>query len=125
MKIKPSHYLVILAVVAIIVAGWLAISFSDKYQPDTSFENIIDLRHTCESKIMTMGKRAKNAQKLFTTLFSRPVQTIKSVSEILDTSHVTAANIIRDFRKMDILDEITGFKKNRLFVFKKYLGFFE
>jgi Fic family protein len=90
-----------------------------------TFEKIIALRHKCEVKIMRMGKKAKNAQELLRILFSLPVQTIKGVYEQLSITHVTAASLINDFRRMDMLTETTGFKKNRLFVFKEYLDLFE
>jgi Fic family protein len=89
-----------------------------------TFEKIIDLRQKCEGNIMTLGKRAKRAQDLLLTLFSMPVQTIKGVSKRLGITHVTASHFIKDFQRMEILTEITGFKKNRLFVFKEYLDLF-
>jgi Fic family protein len=90
-----------------------------------TFEKIIDLRQRCEGKIMTLGKRVKKAQDLLLTLFTLPVQTIKSVSKKLGITHVTAGNFIKDFQRMDILTELTGFKKNRLFIFKEYLDLFK
>ncbi len=89
-----------------------------------TFEKIIALRHECESKIMTLGKKAKTGQELLKLLFSKPIVTSKAIAEQLNIARQTANTLLRDFQKLGILTEMTGYKRNRLFVFYEYLDFF-
>lgn len=90
-----------------------------------TFEKIITLRHKCETDILTLGKRAKAGQRLLALLYSQPIISSKLICQSLNITHPAANQLIKDFQKIDILQEITGFKRNRLFVFKEYLELFE
>lgn len=90
-----------------------------------TFEKIITLRHKCETDILTLGKRAKAGQRLLALLYSQPIISSKLICQSLNITHPAANQLIKDFQKIGILQEITGFKRNRLFVFKEYLELFE
>lgn len=90
-----------------------------------TFEKIIAIRHKCEADILTLGKRAKTGQRLLAFLYSQPIVSSKGICRALNITHPAANQIIKDFQKIGILKEITGFKRNRLFVFSEYLGLFE
>ncbi len=89
-----------------------------------TFEGIIALRHSCESQIVTLGRRTKIGQELLKLLYSEPITNSKSVSRKLNLTHPTVNRLIADFQRMGILREMTGFKKNRLFAFHEYLALF-
>ncbi|MBZ0156241.1 MAG: Fic family protein [Alphaproteobacteria bacterium] len=89
-----------------------------------TFEGIIALRHKCETEILTLGKRAKTGQQLLKMLYSRPIITARIVGQLLNITHPAANQLLKDFQKVGILQEITGFKRNRLFAFKAYLNLF-
>lgn len=89
-----------------------------------TFEKIIALRHNCEAEIMTLGRKAKTGQRLLRFLYSEPIMSSKLIGQRLDISHPAANQLIKDFQDIGILKEITGFKRNRLFVFTEYLGLF-
>jgi len=89
-----------------------------------TFEGIIALRQKIEAEILTIGKRAKAGQQLLKMLYSQPIVTAKIVCQLLDITHPAANQLLKDFQKMGILQEITGFRRNRLFVFKEYLDLF-
>jgi Fic family protein len=91
----------------------------------TGFEKIIALRKKSETAIMTLGRRAKAGQRLLRFLYSEPIMTARMVKERLGVTHPAANQLINDLRRIGILQEITGFKRNRLFVFKEYLELFE
>lgn len=90
-----------------------------------TFESIIALRHKCESEIMTLGRRAKIGQHLLRFLYSEPIMSAKIIGQRLNITHPAVNQLIKDFLRIGILKEITGFKRNRLFVFKEYLELFE
>lgn len=90
-----------------------------------TFEKIIALRNRCESAMITLGRRAKIGQKLLRCLYSEPIMSAKKIGERLQITHPSVNQLIKDFQKIGILKEITGFKRNRLFVFKEYLDLFK
>lgn len=90
-----------------------------------TFERIIELRRTCEERILQFGKRAAKAQELLKYLYSQPVMNANDIANKLRITHQSASSLIRAFEGVDILKEITGRKKDRLFVFSEYLRLFD
>lgn len=89
-----------------------------------TFEKIIELRERAENKILTLGKRAKNGQRLLQLLYSNPTVNSKMVGKRLELEHPTVNALMNDFQKIGILKEMTGFKRNRLFSFAEYIKLF-
>ena len=89
-----------------------------------TFEKIIALRSRLEEKLLTLGRRAKNGQRLLKFLYSQPTVSSKLVCKALDLEHPTVNQLFVGFQKIGILKELTGFKRNRLFSFKEYLSLF-
>lgn len=91
----------------------------------STFEKIIALRHDSEQKIMSLGKRAKVGQELLKQLYSQPILNTKQIAERLNITPPSASTLVKQFEEIDLLKEVTGFKRNRLFQFTKYLRLFE
>ena len=91
----------------------------------TTFEKIIMLRDRCEADILSLGKRAKHEKRLLRILYSEPIADASIIGEKLNLKHPTVYQLINDFQNLGILKEITGFKRNRFFIFKEYLDLFE
>jgi Fic family protein len=89
-----------------------------------TFQEILALRNEVEEKIMCMGRRAKNGQRLLKTLYRRPVINTAAVSKELGISQVSADQLVKSFVNAGILKELTGFKRNRLFQFSRYFNLF-
>jgi len=89
-----------------------------------TFEGIVTLRQRCEEQILQLGKRATKGQALLRELYSQPVMSANDIANRLGITHQSASSLIRSFEEMGILREITGRKKDRLFVFSEYLGLF-
>lgn len=91
-----------------------------------TFTKIIALRDKLEKDtIVSLGKRLPNAKALLTYLYSKPVVTVSDVMTNLDVTKQTANALIKDFHNLGILNEQTGYKRNRIFVFEEYLRLFE
>ncbi|SDZ76056.1 Fic family protein [Psychroflexus halocasei] len=90
-----------------------------------TFDEILKLKQNSEFNIQTLGSRANNAQKILQYLLTRPVIDAKKVEEVAQVSNRTAYNLISDLEELGILEEITGSKRGKLYVFKKYLNLFE
>lgn len=72
-------------------------------------------------KIPTLGREVKNGQKFLDFVFKRPVVNANLVSEHIGLSPKASNDLLRDFVKLGILKEVTGYKRNRMFVFAEYL----
>lgn len=90
-----------------------------------AFENIINLRRECEQKIILMGKRAGAGQRLLQSLYSQPITTPNLISANLEITHQSASSLAKRFEEAEILREVTGYRRNRLFVFSKYFEIFQ
>jgi Fic family protein len=90
-----------------------------------TFKRIIDIRLRYEEKIMTLGSRTKNAQKLLLYMFSRPIVNTKTASKELNISFNSANRLIKSLVELGLLTETTGFSRNRFFVLKEYLDLFK
>lgn len=89
-----------------------------------TFRNIITLKEKVENRIAQLGKRQANAKSLLRHLFANPVVDVKQTAELLQIDFSTAKRLIDAFVQHEILTEITGYKRNRLFVFNAYLKLF-
>ena len=69
-------------------------------------------------------RRQAKAQMLMQILYAQPVIDIKRVSSLTGTATNTAISLVRDFVKYGILEEITGQRRNRLFIFRNYISLF-
>jgi Fic family protein len=90
-----------------------------------TFENIISLRQWSEQQVLQMGRRAKPGQALLRLLFSQPILNANQIADTLRITHQSASTLVRGFEDAGILEEITGFRRNRLFCFTEYLRLFE
>jgi Fic family protein len=89
-----------------------------------TFKNIIKLRSKVEQKIISLGKKQALAQEFLQHLYSNPSVDSSDVAKVLQVSPSTALRLIEDFIKLKILVEITGLKRNRVFVFEDYIKLF-
>jgi len=90
-----------------------------------TFKNIIDLRLRYEQKILSLGVRAKNAQKLINYMFSRPIVSSKSVQKNVKIGLNTSNRLLKSLIDLQILEEVTGYSRNRLYVLRDYLNLFQ
>jgi cell filamentation protein, protein adenylyltransferase len=90
------------------------------------FKAILELKEQIEREVMPKfhSRRQSNAQSLIRSLYQRPVVNIKVVKSLLNVQANTASSLINDFEKSGILREMTGYKRNRTFVFSEYMRLF-
>lgn len=86
---------------------------------------ILDYKHRVErEQIPTLGRRIPSAQKLFFTLFSKPVLHPREIETLVGLSPKAANDLLRLFVELGILKEVTGYQRNRVFVFHDYIEMF-
>jgi cell filamentation protein, protein adenylyltransferase len=91
----------------------------------TTLKKIIDLKARIEKeRILLLGKRAKQGLEFLHKLFIKPMVTIKDVRAMTGLSPKAANDMVRVFIEQKILVEITGYQRNRMFVFDEYMRMF-
>ncbi len=90
----------------------------------TTFDNILKLQKQVEQKIQTLRSRTANAQKVLNQLYQRPVINAAEIVELTALSSTSAYKLITDLEQLEILKEVTGSKRGRMYIFNEYLQLF-
>lgn len=90
------------------------------------FRSVLDLKQGIESTVLPRlsSRKQDNAQALMRHLYARPVVDVKWVAQTTGAATNTAATLIADLVSFGVLTEITGQRRNRLFVFQDYIELF-
>lgn len=90
------------------------------------FKNIIVLRREIETKkLPKLGSKIEKGYLFLNHLYQKPIIEAKEISEILKISQSTANRLINQFIELEIVTELTGYKRNRKFIFTKYFEIFK
>ncbi len=90
------------------------------------FRAILTIKERVEREVFPRfsQRRQANAQQLMQHLYGRPVIDVKSAAGLLSTTPNTATSLINDMVEHGVLLEVTGQRRNRLFLFKDYIELF-
>ena len=86
-----------------------------------TFQKILALKMEMDREILDFGKKAHNAGKLIEFLYQKPIVSVSEVIKVLEVSKQTANVLIKEFETRGILIEVTGYKRNKNYAFKRYL----
>ncbi len=88
------------------------------------FRQILSLRTEVEHSILSMGKRAPAARRALNLLYRKPIISASDLEQTLQVSTPTANALIKALIEQEILVEITGQQRGRLYSFDRYLNLF-
>jgi Fic family protein len=90
-----------------------------------TLSSVLELKARLEANLTVhFGKRAHNGGILLQHLFRKPVIHVNQVKELTQSTYKTANDLVNDFVTAGILVEMTGNRRNRVFVFDEYLKLF-
>ncbi|MGC3979017.1 MAG: Fic family protein [Paludibacteraceae bacterium] len=89
-----------------------------------TFDKILQLQKETDLKIQKLGSRAANAQKIMNFLYQKPMINADMVSKVAEISMPSAYTLITELEKLEILKEVTGDQRRRMYVFQKYIEIF-
>ena len=89
-----------------------------------TFDGILQLQKILEEKLKTLGNRSINARKVVDYLYTQPIIEISKVEELIQKSSVTGYKLLSDLERLEIIKEISGAKRDKLYVFKDYIDLF-
>lgn len=90
----------------------------------STFDDILQLQKQNDIKIQSIGSRAANAQKITNYLYQKPMINAEKVSKISGLSMPSSYKLIETMEKIEILKEVTGGQRGRMYVFEDYLKLF-
>jgi Fic family protein len=94
-------------------------------QSVNTFKEILKLKEEIEGqRLLKLGKKLPKAHALIRELYRKPVMNIREVEKRLQVSAPTANAIVKALQEEGVLTELTGFKRNRIFVFEDYMKLF-
>lgn len=90
----------------------------------STFQKILLLRNDVEQEISNLGRRTPNARLALTLLYRKPVITVSELEKATKLSTPTANALVKDFQRLNILKELSGTQRYRVFAFERYLNLF-
>ncbi len=95
-------------------------------QASDALGRILQLKVSTEKTISeNFGRRAPSAYLLLNHLFKEPVISVDAAVKVMKTTYRPANALVAMLQQHNILEEITGQTRNRLFVFAPYLRIFD
>lgn len=89
-----------------------------------TFDAVLKLKKDIEEKIQNANSRNKHLLNIMEFLYQKPVINASKIVEITSVSQPTAYKILDEMVKMDIINEITGGKRGKVYVFDAYVKLF-
>ncbi|PQJ68860.1 Fic family protein [Polaribacter butkevichii] len=90
-----------------------------------TFDSILKLQKEVEIKLQTLGSRSHNAQLILNHLFQKPIIDAQKVKELTSLSSPSVYKLIDELEKLEILTEITGAKRGKIYSFREYTRLFK
>lgn len=88
------------------------------------FKNVVSLVEKYKSEALIMPGRAANNQKILESFFDKPYLTGREVQKFTGLSQPTVDKTISIMLDNNMLFELTGFGRNRIFVLHEYVDIF-
>ena len=89
-----------------------------------TFDAILQLQNDVDARVQPLGSRAENARAVIRALYRRPLINADRVADVTGLSMPSAYRLISDLEGIGILNEITGAKRGRQYLFSEYLDLF-
>ena len=90
-----------------------------------TLSKVIQLKNDLESQINSgFGRRSNSALTLLNILFQNPVTTIDNAAKKCSLSYKAANDLVRIMYEKQMVKEMTGQSRNRIFIFQPYLDIF-
>lgn len=88
------------------------------------FRNVVELTMEMDKLIMELPVKPENAKKVIDLLYDEPVLTRNKMSEITGIKLTTINGIVNALLDKWIITETTGYSRNQIFAFEKYINLF-
>ena len=90
-----------------------------------TFDGIMQLQKTIDEKLKNIGSKSGDAYKIVEYLYSQPIVDAQRIAAITGKTLRPAYNMLTVLEKLDILKEITGGQRGKLYLFSDYVELFK
>ncbi len=90
-----------------------------------TFNAILQLQKSVDKKLESLGTRTADAQKIVQYLYKKPIIDAVKTSELTGKSSASVYKLIAVLEELEILKEITGQKRGKLYSFESYVKLFK
>lgn len=88
------------------------------------FKNVVELTMEMDKVIMDLPVKPENAKKVLDVLYDEPIVSRKKILELIDIKSTTLNVCINALKEKNIIIETTGYSRNQVFAFQKYIDLF-
>ena len=88
------------------------------------FRNVVEFTMEMDKTIIELPIKTENAKKVIDLLYDEPVLTRNKMSEITGIKLTTINGIVNALPDKRIITETTGYSRNQIFAFEKYINLF-
>ena len=88
------------------------------------FRNVVELTMEMDKVIMDLPVKPENAKKVLDVLYDEPIVSRKKILELIDIKPKTLNVCINALKEKNIIIETTGYSRNQVFAFQKYIDLF-
>ena len=88
------------------------------------FRNVVELTMDMDKLIMELPVKPENAKKVIDLLYDEPIITRNKMAETTGIKLTTINGIVNALLDKEIIKETTGYSRNQIFAFEKYINLF-
>lgn len=90
-----------------------------------TFDGILQMQKAVDDKIRKIGVRSSDAQKVLDYMYLKPIVDAKIIQSITEKTPASVYKLISTMEELEIIKEITGLQRGRLYIFKDYIDLFK
>lgn len=91
----------------------------------TTFDSILKLQEEIKLKLLKLGSRGAKAQLLVNHLFQKPIIEAQRAKSITGLSLPSVYKLLDELENLEIINEITGGKRGKVYMFDDYIQLFK
>lgn len=89
-----------------------------------TFDAVLKLKKEAEEKIQKTNNRSHHLLNIMEFLYQKPIVNVIKIVSLTNVSQPTAYKILEELVSMNILKEITGGKRGKVYIFENYIKLF-
>lgn len=90
-----------------------------------TFDNILKLQKEIDHKLQKLGSRFNNAQTIVNYLYKSPILDAQKAKELTSLSFPSVYKLIDKMEGLGIIEEVTGAKRGKIYLFREYIELFK
>ena len=90
-----------------------------------TFDKILKLQKDVENKVRKLKSRANNANIVVRHLYQHPILDAQKTKDLTGLSSPSVYKLLEELENLDILQEMTGAKRGKVFFFRDYINLFQ